>query len=263
MKILSPIIIVMCIFISQSVLPEISPSNQNTIQTNNVPNETQSSTSYQSLVEIEYGRSTETEISKSLLEISESNSLSSDTTDYWLIIENEIENSDERVSTTYIEVAQKFEIIEEFANITEIKLYIQYVDFAKDGDYPRGSVSIFTDNNGEPGTQLGTTTLEEGFSSLDLGISIGPTWVTYTFSVPIEVNQDHYWLVLSDTTNQGTGYWVWYTQDDQTNGDSGDWAAKGTHDGNWVLNPFPPGDLASEVRIQPVVAPEPEPEPEP
>jgi len=160
----------MCIFISLSVLPEISSSNQNTTQTNDIPDDTQSSTSYQSLVEID-GKSTEsanseqivyseTEIFKPLIENSELNPLSSDTTEYWLIIENETEDSDERVSTTYTEAAQKFEIIKEFANITQVKLYIQYVDLAKDGDYPRGSVSIFTDNNGEPGIPLGTTIKE-------------------------------------------------------------------------------------------------------
>ncbi|MFX0087652.1 MAG: hypothetical protein ACFFAU_18525, partial [Candidatus Hodarchaeota archaeon] len=179
--------------------------------------------------------------------------------DYWLIIENETENNDIRISTTYIEAAQKFEITEEICNITQIKLYIRYIDLFKDGNYPQGTVSIFNDNTGVPGIQLGTTTLEEGFASLDLGVAIGPSWVTYTFSNPITVIQGYYWIVLSDTGNQAKGYWEWFTQDDQTNGDTGDWAAKSTHDGEWVLNPFPPGDLLSEVRIisESIIEPEP------
>ncbi|MFX1334294.1 MAG: hypothetical protein ACFFAM_07615, partial [Promethearchaeota archaeon] len=184
----------------------------------------------------------ETEISGTII-------TDSSTNDYWLIIENEIEDSDTRVSTTYIEAAQKFELTEENANITQIKLYIRYIDLFKDGEYPHGTVSIFNDNTGKPGTPLGTTTLEEGFASLDLGVSIGPTWVTFTFLEPINVVQGFYWIVLSDTGNQAVGFWEWYTQDDLTNGDTGDWAAKSSHEGNWVLNPFPPGDLLSEIRI--------------
>ena len=210
----------------------------------------------------------ETDLSQLSVEIadetSETADINSGAYDYWLIIENETEDSDTRVSATYIEAAQKFEIVEENANITQIKLYIQYIDLFKDGEYPQGTVSIFNDIDGEPGTPLGTTTLEEGFASLDLGVSIGPTWITFTFLDPINVVQGFYWIVLSDTGNQAAGFWEWYTQDDQTNGDTGDWAAKSSHDSSWVLNPFPPGDLLSEIRILTMNSePEPEPEPEP
>ncbi|MFX0184968.1 MAG: hypothetical protein ACFE95_17940, partial [Candidatus Hodarchaeota archaeon] len=170
---------------------------------------------------------------------SEPANIASETTesDYWLIIENETENSNIRRSPTYIEIAQKFEIMEENANITQVKVHIRYIDLYKDGDYPRGSLSVYNDNNGEPGVPLGTTPLEEVFGPLDLGIGIGPTWVIYTFFTPIRVSQGFYWIVLSDTGNQAVGYWEWYTQRDLTNGDSGDWAVKSTHDSSWELNP--------------------------
>lgn len=194
-----------------------------------------------------------------------------DTTEsgYWLIIENETENSDIRISTTYIEAAQKFEIMEENANITQVKLYIRYVDLLNgDGDYPRGSMTVSTDNNGEPGIPLGTTTLEEGFldvegKPLDLGLPSGPKWKNYIFSKPITVNQGFYWIVLSDTGNHEAGYWEWHTQSDLTNGDTGVWAVKSTHDGSWVPNPDAPCDLLSEVKILSISEPEPDPEPEP
>ncbi|MFX0173919.1 MAG: hypothetical protein ACFE9L_18700 [Candidatus Hodarchaeota archaeon] len=190
-----------------------------------------------------------------------------DTTEsgYWVTIENETENSDIRISKTYIEAAQKFEIIEENANITQVKLYIRYVDLLNgDGDYPRGTMTVSTDNNGEPGNVLGTTTLEEGFLTasgepLDLGLPSGPKWKTYTFSKPINVKQGFYWIVLSDTGNHEAGYWEWHTQTDLTNGDTGVWAVKSTHDGSWVLNPDAPCDLLSEVKICPISEPEPEP----
>ena len=144
--------------------------------------------------------------SQSSDEISETLDVNSVTYDYWLIIENETEDSDTRTSTTYIEAAQKFEILEETANITQVKVYIRYIDLFKDGEYPQGTLSIFSDNAGEPGTPVGSTTLEEGFGYIDLGVSIGPTWVTYIFSNPINVIQGFYWIVLSDTGNHETGY---------------------------------------------------------
>ncbi|MFX0185698.1 MAG: hypothetical protein ACFE95_21645, partial [Candidatus Hodarchaeota archaeon] len=53
-------------------------------------------------------------------------------------------------------------------------------------------------------------------------------------------------------------------QRDLTNGDSGDWAVKSTHDSSWELNPDQnPSDLLSWVKITPISEPEPNPEPEP
>ena len=172
----------------------------------------------------------------------------------WRSIENETTDPDIRNSVTYLEAAQKIEIKEDYANITETSVYIRYIDLEKDGQIPHGNVSIFSDDNGEPGIQLGTVTLEEGFASLDLGTPIGPAWVKYIFLDPINVTKGYYWIVLNDTGNQADGYWTWYTQDDLTNGDAGDWAAKATHSGSWVLNPFPEGDLLSAIRIVPTDA---------
>lgn len=59
----------------------------------------------------------ETDLSQLSVEIpeetSETTDINSGAYDYWLIIENETEDSDTRVSVTYIEAAQKFEIVEE------------------------------------------------------------------------------------------------------------------------------------------------------
>jgi len=180
-----------------------------------------------------------------------------ETTDseYWLTIEDEVVDLDGRLSLTYITAAQKFEITEKYANITEISVYLTYIDLANDGKTPHGTVSIFTDDNGLPGVPLSTITLEEKFGSLDLGVSIGPTWIDCLFANPIMITQGLYWIVLNDTGEQAFGSWEWFTQDDLTNGDSGDWAAKATHTGNWVLNPFPPGDMLSKVKIVPTSAP--------
>ncbi|MFX0209283.1 MAG: hypothetical protein ACFFDT_25090, partial [Candidatus Hodarchaeota archaeon] len=144
--------------------------------------------------------------------------------DDWRSIDNETADSDTRVSTTYLEVAQEFQIKEDYANITQISLFIQYIDLAKGGEIPHGNVSIFDDNSGEPGKKLGTTRLEEAFGFLDLGVSIGPTWVLYTLPKPINATKGSYWLVLNDTGNQAAGYWEWFTQDDQNIEDAGDWA---------------------------------------
>ncbi|WP_455139737.1 hypothetical protein [Candidatus Hodarchaeum mangrovi] len=180
-----------------------------------------------------------------------------ETTDseYWLTIEDEIEDLDGRLSLTYITAAQKFEITEEYANITEISVYLTYIDVAKDGKTPHGTVSILTDDNGLPGVPLSTTTLEEKFGPLDLGVSIGPTWINCLFATPIMITQGSYWIVLNDTGEQAFGSWEWFTQDDMTNGDSGDWAAKASHTGSWVLNPFPPGDMLSKIKIVPTNPP--------
>ncbi|UCG00362.1 MAG: hypothetical protein JSW11_12005 [Candidatus Heimdallarchaeota archaeon] len=172
-------------------------------------------------------------------------------TDDWRSIENETVDRDTRYSTTYLEVAQEFQMKEDYANITQISLFIHYIDVAKDGQIPHGNVSIFDDNSGEPGKELGTTRLEEAFAFLDLGVSIGPTWVICTLPEPINVTKGSYWLVLNDTGNQAFGYWAWFTQDDDNNENAGDWAAKASHDGSWVLNPFPAGDILSAIRVLP------------
>lgn len=171
--------------------------------------------------------------------------------DDWRSIENETVDADTRLSLTYLEAAQEFKVKEDYANITQVSIYLKYVDDAKDGKIPHGNVSIFDDNSGEPGNQLGTTRLEDAFALLDLGVPIGPTWVTYSFSKSINVSKGSYWLVLNDTGNQAFGHWEWYTQDDINNKDAGDWAAKASHDGSWVSNPFPAGDILSVVRILP------------
>ncbi|MFW9854756.1 MAG: hypothetical protein ACFFFG_06830 [Candidatus Thorarchaeota archaeon] len=185
----------------------------------------------------------------------------SDTEGYWLVIENDTNDLDPRLSTAYIEVAQKFEIMEEMANVTQIQVYLKYIDLDSGDDIPHGVISIFTDNNGAPGIPLGTASLEEGFASLNLGVTIGPAWVTYTLQTPIEVTMGEYWIVLSDTGNQAAGYWEWYTQADINNEDAGDWAARSSHEGDWYVNPIPVGDLLSSVRILPTQTSPPEEEP--
>ncbi|MHA1996232.1 MAG: hypothetical protein ACW97Z_16995, partial [Candidatus Hodarchaeales archaeon] len=169
----------------------------------------------------------------------------------WRLIENEIADVDPRNSLTYIEVAQEFEINDNYANITKVEVYIKYIDLSKDGQYPQGSVSIFNDSSGEPDTLLGTSALEEKFGDppLDLGIPVGPAWPIYSFPEPISVTKGSYWLVLNDTGNQSAGYWEWYSQDDQTNEDAGDMLAKGNHGDSWVVNPFPQGDILSTIRV--------------
>ncbi|MFW9779174.1 MAG: hypothetical protein ACFFE8_10005 [Candidatus Heimdallarchaeota archaeon] len=173
----------------------------------------------------------------------------SDTGGYWLVIENDTNDLDPRLSTAYVEVAQKFEIIEETANITQIQVYIKYIDLDSGDDIPHGVISIFNDNNGAPGIPLGTASLEEGFAFLNLGVPIGPAWITYTLQIPIEVTMGEYWIVLSDTGDQAAGYWEWYTQADTNNEDAGDWAARSSHEGDWYVNPIPVGDLLSSVKI--------------
>ena len=174
----------------------------------------------------------------------------------WRSIENEVTGANPHLSTAYIEVAQKFVIAEEYANITTLEAYLQYYDlYAGDGYIPHGNISIFTDDGGKPGVQLGTTTLEEGFDSLDIGHIIPEAWVTYNFVNAISVTQGSYWIVLNDTGNQAKGYWKWYAQQDSTNEDAGDWAAKSSHGGLWELNPFPgSSDILSAIRILPTDA---------
>ncbi|MFX0052732.1 MAG: hypothetical protein ACFE8U_15750, partial [Candidatus Hermodarchaeota archaeon] len=176
----------------------------------------------------------------------------------WRSIENETGGQlDPRDSRSFLEVAQKIEIKEDYANITQIRVYIKYVDIPEslgglDGDYPHGNVSIYDDNGvgGLPGTQLGTLTLEGKFGPTD-GETFGPTWPTYSFPKPINVTKGHYWLVLNDTGNENIGYWYWYTQNDTYNGDTGDFAYKPTHDASWIVNPFPSGDILSVIRVLP------------
>ncbi|MFX1286814.1 MAG: hypothetical protein ACFFB5_24460 [Promethearchaeota archaeon] len=261
-KIIGLLIVASFIFSSLLANLEVSTSNSETdsliSKNNDISNEVCQAAPSDPLIKMNVENSEPTD--------SEPTNIASETTgsDYWLIIENETKSSDTRRSTTYIEAAQKFEIMEENANITQVKLYILYVDLYKDGDHPCGSVSIFNDNNGEPGVPLGTTPLEEVFGSLDLGVDIGPTWVNFTFPTPIRITQGFYWIVLSDTGNQAVCYWEWYTQRDLNNGDSGDWAVKSTHDTSWELNPDNnPSDLLSWVKITPISEPEPDPEPKP
>lgn len=169
--------------------------------------------------------------------------------EYWVIIEEDTTYLNGRTSLTYITAAQKFEITEENANITEISTYLTYIDNAKDGETPHGTVSIFTDDNGVPGIPLGSCILEDKFGPLDLGVEIGPGWINSTFPEPIMVTQGFYWVVLNDTSDQSYGSWTWFTQNDQTNGDTGDWAAKSEHGGSWILNPIPPGDMLLKVKL--------------
>ncbi|MFX0052903.1 MAG: hypothetical protein ACFFAJ_09515, partial [Candidatus Hodarchaeota archaeon] len=188
-KIIGLLIIASFIFNFLPVNHEVSTSNSENDsligETNDIPNEVYQTAPSDPLINAEVENSESVDMEPD------------DTTEsgYWLTIENETENSDIRISTTYIEAAQKFEIIEENANITQVKLYIRYVDLLNgDGDYPRGTMTVSTDNNGEPGNALGTTTLEEGFldadgKPIDLGLPSGPKWKTYTFSKPINVKQ--------------------------------------------------------------------------
>ncbi|MHA2109511.1 MAG: hypothetical protein ACW99R_17525 [Candidatus Hodarchaeales archaeon] len=60
----------------------------------------------------------------------------------WRLIENEIADVDPRNSLTYIEVAQEFEINDNYANITKVEVYIKYIDLSKDGQYPQGSIVL-------------------------------------------------------------------------------------------------------------------------
>ncbi|MFX0173918.1 MAG: hypothetical protein ACFE9L_18695, partial [Candidatus Hodarchaeota archaeon] len=69
----------------------------------------------------------------------------------WRSIENETGGQlDLRDSRSFLEVAQKIEIKEDYANITQVRVYITYVDIPEslgglDGDYPHGNVSIYDD----------------------------------------------------------------------------------------------------------------------
>jgi len=176
-------------------------------------------------------------------------------TEDWRQIESNITDADLRYSTTYIEIAQKFEIKEEYANITTVEVYLTYYDrFKEDKKTPNGTLSIFDDDSGGPNTLLGTTSLEEGFYSVDLG-PLDPAWVTYTFPQPINVTKGSYWLVLNDTGDQTFGYWEWFTQDDATNGDAGVTAMKLDHGDSWAVGePFPYGDITSAIRVLPTDA---------
>ncbi|MFX0086610.1 MAG: hypothetical protein ACFFAU_13145 [Candidatus Hodarchaeota archaeon] len=152
---------------------------------------------------------------------------------------------------TYDEVGQKFEIKEAYANITSVEVYLKYIDVFSGGDYPRGTISIFNDDEGVPGVSLGTKMLESEFGNgtINYGVSVGPAWVNYTFDAPINLTKGFYWIVLNDTGNQDEGYWEWYGQDDSTNGDAGDWVAKNNHGINWTLITFPAVDVLSSIRV--------------
>lgn len=170
----------------------------------------------------------------------------------WRSIENETSEAFNATSTEgWLEVGQKFNITDNYANITSVEVFLKYFDVNSGGDFPHGNISIFTEDSGKPSTQLGTTTLEEGFGSppWNWGSPIGPAWVTYTFPKPINVTKGSYWLVLNDTGNHAEGYWEWYGQNDLTNGDAGDCAAKSTHDGTWQLVAFPEVDILSAIRV--------------
>ncbi|MHA1974999.1 MAG: hypothetical protein ACTSW1_18560 [Candidatus Hodarchaeales archaeon] len=173
----------------------------------------------------------------------------------WRKIENDTSSStwDVRASTTYLEIAQELIIQENYANISEVRVYIKYNDITNgDGFTPTGNVSIFSDNSGEPGSMIATTTMEQGFGSLDLGSSIGPTWVTYTFLNPVKVTKGKYWLVLNDTSDQTKGTWDWYTQRDASTGNTSSWAYRDDRT-TWYVNSAPQADsdLISAIRIVP------------
>ncbi|MHA2294193.1 MAG: hypothetical protein ACXACK_18690 [Candidatus Hodarchaeales archaeon] len=169
----------------------------------------------------------------------------------WREIENETSGVDDRLSGTYVEAAQEINITDDYANITDIHIYLQYYDDAfGSGGIPTGTVSIFNDSSGEPGIQLGTTTLEDSFTTFDVGLQI-TAWVTYEFPNPINVTKGKYWLVLNDTSANAANYWVWYTQEDSTGEDYGEWLARSTHGGSWSHEPFPAGDIVSAIKILP------------
>ncbi len=171
----------------------------------------------------------------------------------WRSIENETSGTDQLASTTYIEAAQKFEIQEDYANLTAVGAYITYRDLFSGGDYPQGTISIFDDSGGLPGSQLGSKTLESEFGNgtINYGVDVGPTWVEYSFEEPLKVTKGYYWIVLNDTGNQAQGYWNWFGQDDSTNGDTGNWAAKSNHGDSWNLVGFPTIDILSNFNILP------------
>ncbi|MFX0185699.1 MAG: hypothetical protein ACFE95_21650, partial [Candidatus Hodarchaeota archaeon] len=173
----------------------------------------------------------------------------------WRQIESNVTDADIRDSTIYSELAQKFEIMEDYANITMVEVYLTYYDrFSGDNKIPHGTLSIFDDDSGTPNIPLGTTSLEEGLESVDVG-PVGPGWVTYTFPKPINVTKGSYWLVFNDTGDQTFGYWEWFTQDDTTNGDAGITAMKLDHGDSWAVGePFPDGDITSVIRVIPTDA---------
>ncbi|MFX0170399.1 MAG: hypothetical protein ACFE9L_00610 [Candidatus Hodarchaeota archaeon] len=169
----------------------------------------------------------------------------------WREIENETAGVDPRQSSTYIEAAQEINITDDYANITHIHIYLQYYDAAfGSGGIPTGTISIFEDSSGEPGIQLGSTTLEDGFTTADIGLKV-TAWVTYEFPNPINVTKGKYWLVLNDTSTNAANYWVWYTQKDSNGEDYGEWLARSTHGGAWSHEPFPAGDIVSAIKILP------------
>jgi len=173
----------------------------------------------------------------------------------WRLIENETSDSDALISISFLEVGQKFEVKDDYANITSVEVLLKYIDVAIDGEIPHGNVSIFSDNSGKPGNQLSTTLLEEEFGFLDTGPVWDPAWATYSFPKPINVTKGFYWLVLNDTGDKTKGYWEWYCQDDLTNGDAGVWVVKSAHDGNWSVDPFLGAtDILSAIRVLPTDA---------
>ncbi|MHA2293058.1 MAG: hypothetical protein ACXACK_12890, partial [Candidatus Hodarchaeales archaeon] len=169
----------------------------------------------------------------------------------WREIENETSGVDARSSTTYVEAAQEINITDDYANITHLHIYLRYYDAAfGSGGIPTGTVSIFDDSGGEPGIQLGTTTLEDSFTIADIGLKM-TAWVSYEFPNPINVTKGKYWLVLNDTSANAANYWVWYTQKDSNGEDYGEWLARSTHGGSWSHEPFPAGDIVSAIKILP------------
>ncbi|MFX0170400.1 MAG: hypothetical protein ACFE9L_00615 [Candidatus Hodarchaeota archaeon] len=171
----------------------------------------------------------------------------------WREIENETVGVDARQSSTYIEAAQEINITDDYANITHVHIYLRYYDAAfGSGGIPTGTVSIFDDSGsgGEPGIQLGSTTLQDGFTTADVGLDM-TAWITYEFPNPINVTKGKYWLVLNDTSANAANYWVWYTQKDSNGEDYGEWLARSTHGGIWNHEPFPAGDIVSAIKILP------------
>ncbi|MFW9777533.1 MAG: hypothetical protein ACFFE8_01685 [Candidatus Heimdallarchaeota archaeon] len=104
----------------------------------------------------------------------------------------------------YYEVAMSFNITEEFANITNLRIIN---DFNPLGS-PQGTLYIV--NSTGSGNPDDSQILSEKLSLLTTGVQ----WDTYTFSSPVLLTKGTYFVVMNDTLQDPSNYWLWYWQHD-------------------------------------------------
>ncbi|MFW9777534.1 MAG: hypothetical protein ACFFE8_01690 [Candidatus Heimdallarchaeota archaeon] len=140
----------------------------------------------------------------------------------------------------YYEVAMSFNITEAFVNVTKVRIINNFNPLGS----PQGTLYIVNSTGaGQPDDNQVLT------EKLTLQVT-GIQWDTYTFSSPVFLTKGMYFVVMNDTLQDPSNYWLWYWQHDLIDDGSEDGTAYSKQFSHSTWQPWGGGIATLPLQIE-------------